>query len=182
MNWLTTILILVTTSLAVFWESAFHFVRDVTGAQVHWLPSLMVYSALRSGLTNILIVAVFGGLSFDSLSANPLGVSVLPLFLIGILIHGKRDLILQDQTFAQSVLGAMASVAWPVGTMLLLLTHGQEPLLGWGSLWQLLVVTAAGAVFAPLIFEVLGWAERTFGYHRIHETSFRSDREIRRGR
>ena len=44
-----------------------------------------------------------GGLWFDSLSANPLGVSVLPLFLVGLAIHLNRELILRDQAFAQVV-------------------------------------------------------------------------------
>lgn len=182
MNWLPTVFLIVSTLLAVFWESAFPLVRDVTGAQIHLLPGLMVFAALNTGITNTAIVALLGGLGFDSLSANPLGVSVLPLFLIGFLIQTQRDLILRTHTFAQSVLGAAASAAWPVMTVLLLMTSGKQPLIGWSSLWQLAVVTAGGAIVTPLIFELYAWVERTFGYDRVTESSFRLDREIRRGR
>ena len=66
---------------------------------------------------------MLGGLWFDSLSANPLGVSVLPLFVVGLAIHVKRELIVRDQTFAQVVLGAAApALAVPLLTLLLLLT------------------------------------------------------------
>ena len=42
--------------------------------------------------TVTLLARLLGGLWFDSLSANPLGVTVLPLFAIGLAIHLKREL------------------------------------------------------------------------------------------
>jgi hypothetical protein len=65
---------------------------------------------------------------------------------------------------------------------LLLLTAGKQPLLGWGSLWQWLVMTAGGAAATPLVFALFHWCDRALGYQPRTETSFRSDREIRRGR
>jgi len=107
---------------------------------------------------------------------------VLPLFAIGLAIHLKRELILRDQTFARLVLGLGASAAAPVLTLLLLLTMGQAPLLGWGTLWQLVVLSVGGAIATPICFELFGWLQRTLVHHRATETSFRPDREIRRGR
>ena len=49
------------------------------GAQIDLLPALMVYAALNAGLPTVALLAVFGGLWFDTLSANPLGISILPL-------------------------------------------------------------------------------------------------------
>jgi len=109
-------------------------------------------------------------------------VSVLPLFVIGLAIHVKRDLILRDQTFAQLVLGLAASAAAPVLTLLLLLSTRHTPLLGWGTLWQLIVMSVGGAIATPICFELFGWLDRTLVHHRATETSFRADREIRRGR
>jgi rod shape-determining protein MreD len=182
MNWLTTILILVFTILAVFWEAAFHPLRDLVGAQVHLLPALTVYAALSAGFPNTILVAFFGGLAFDSLSANPAGISVLPLFAIGIVIHAKRELLLRDQWFAQIVLGAITSLLAPLLTLMLLFTTGHNPLVGWGTVWQLIVMSVGGGLVTPVIFEIFGWANRTFSYARRHESSFRPDREIRRGR
>ena len=182
MNWLNTLFILVTAFLAVFWEAAFNGVRHLIGAQIDLLPALMVYTGLCAGITTVTLLAVLGGLWFDSLSANPLGVSVLPLFVIGLLIHVKRDLILRDQTFAQWVLGLAASAAVPVLTLLLLLTTRHTPLFGWGTLWQLIVMSVGGAIATPICFELFGWLDRTLVHHRAAQTSFRADREIRRGR
>jgi cell shape-determining protein MreD len=182
MNWLSAILVLGTAFLAVFWEAAFGGVRHLLGAQVDLLPPLMVYASLCTGITTVTLLALAGGLWFDSLSANPLGVTVLPLFAIGFAIHLKRELILRDETFAQLVLGLAASAAAPVLTLLLLLTMGRAPLLGWGTLWQVFVLSVGGAAATPICFELFGWLQRTLVHHGAIETSFRPDREIRRGR
>jgi hypothetical protein len=182
MNWLETALILLAAILAVYWEAAFHGIHRLLGAQIDLLPPLMVYAGLCAGLSPVILLSLCGGLGFDSLSANPLGVSVLPLLLVGVVIHAGRDLILRNQTFAQVVLGLGASAIVPVLTLLLLLTTSQQPLLGWGTLWQLFVMSVAGAAATPLIFELFGWLLRLLGPVRASETSFRPDREIRRGK
>lgn len=181
-NSLNTVFVLAIAFLAVFWEAAFSGLRHFIGAQIDLLPALMVYAGLCTGVTTLTLLAVLGGLWFDSLSANPLGVSVLPLFIVGLVIHVKRDFILRDQTFAQAVLGAAASAVAQVLTLLLLLTTRHTPLFGWGTLWQLVVITAGGAIATPFCFELFDWLDRTFVHQRAGQSSFRSDREIRRGK
>jgi len=182
MNWLNTAFVLGAAFLAVFWEAAFGGVRHVLGVQIDLLPPLMVYASLCTGITTVTLLALCGGLWFDSMSANPLGVTVLPLFAIGLAIHLSRDLILRDQTFAQVVLGLGASTAAPVLTLLLMLTMGRAPLLGWGTLWQLFVLGVGGTIATPICFELFGWLQRALLHRRATESSFRPDREIRRGR
>jgi rod shape-determining protein MreD len=182
MTALRTILLLLAALLAVFWAAAFPATTRWLHAKIDLLPALMVFAALRATPAMICALAILGGLFFDSLSANPLGVTILPLFAVGFAIHLRRELILRDQPYAQSVLGLGASAATPLLTVLLLLTLGEAPLLGWGSLWQWLVMSLGGAVAAPIFFFVFDWCERAFGYQRIPQTSFRPDREIQRGR
>jgi hypothetical protein len=181
MNVLNTTLILAAAFLAVFGEAAFPVLRHWLGAQVDLLPALMVYAALKTDIVTVSLLAVSGGLWFDALSANPLGASIMPLFAVGFVIYLQRELILRELPFAQFVLGAIASAATPALSILLLLTGGQEPLFGWGSIWQWLVMTAGGAVATPIAFEFFGWCQRALGYQPRVETSFRPDREIRRG-
>jgi rod shape-determining protein MreD len=182
MNKLNAILILLAVFLAVFLEASFTIPRRLLGAQIDLLPALVVYASLTEGLAVTTASAVFGGLLFDSLSANPVGISVLPLFAVGLIIHSQRDLILRGQTFAQATLGLGASAFVPAATLLLLLTKGQQPLLGWVSLWQWIVMSLAGAAATPLLFRLFDRLQQTFGYRHTTETSFRPDREIRRGR
>src|SRR5580704_14501923 len=146
MNFFKPILILSFAFLAVFGEATLSAPRHWLGTQIDLLPALMVYAALNADTVTVSLLAVLGGIWFDSFSANPLGISILPLFVAGFPIHLRRDLILRDLPFAQLVLGATASALVPALALLLLLNGGKQPLIGWGSLWQWLVMTAAGAV------------------------------------
>jgi rod shape-determining protein MreD len=182
MNLLNTILIFAAAFLAVFGEAMFPGLRHLLGAQVDLLPAIMVYAALNANSTTVALLAIFGGLWFDALSANPLGITILPLFAVGFAIFSQRDLILRELSFAQIVLGTVASAIMPALTVLLLLTAGKEPLLGWGSLWQWFVMTVGGAVATPVIFALFEWCSHALGYQPRTESSFRPDREIHRGR
>ena len=176
MNPFKTILILAFAFLAVFGEATLSAPRHWLGAQIDLLPALMIYAALNAGLPTIALLALFGGIWFDTLSANPLGISILPLAAIGWPVYLRRDLILRDLPFAQFVLGAAASAVAPVLTLLLLLSGGKELLLGWGTLWQWIVMTAVGAVATPFIFSLMDACNRALGYQERIEPGFRLDR------
>src|ERR1039457_5835132 len=182
MNFFKPAMILSFAFLAVFAEATLSAPRSLLGAQIDLLPALMVYAALNADIVTLSLLAVLGGMWFDSLSANPLGVSILPLMVVGFPIYLRRDLILRDLPFAQFVLGAAASALVPALTVLLLLNGGKQPLLGWASLWQWMVMTAGGAAGTPLIFLLAEWFGHALGYKLRTQSSFRSDREIHRGR
>ena len=156
--------------------------RHVLGTQLDVLPALTVYASLTLGFTSIVLLAICGGLWFDSFSLNPLGASVLPLLLIGLLIYRSRDLLLREHVFAQVVLGAAAGAVQPLGTLFILLNKGQTPLLGWLWLWQWLVMAAACGAVTPVCFKVFDRLHRALEYQPVKQTSFRPDREIKRGR
>ena len=175
-------MIYVVMFLAVFGQASLPGLHYWLGAQVDLLPALIVYAALHVSLVNLGLLSVLGGIWFDSLSANPLGITILPLYLTGFVIFSQRDLILRDFAFAQILLGAAASAVAPLLTILLMLSAGKLLLLGWGSLWQWTVMIAGGGLATPVIFALFNWFNHVFGYKLRSESSFRPDREIRRGR
>ena len=182
MNWLNTILLLLLAFLIVFFQCTFSAFRNVAGAQPDLLPGLVVYVSLSSGLADLTLVAIVGGLCLDSLSANPLGASTLPLFFIGFGLRRYRGLILRRHLHAQWLLGAAASALAPFLTLLLVLAAGKTPLLGWFSLWQWSVMILMGAALTPVWFQLLDRFSAALNYQRIEPSSFRPDREIKRGR
>jgi rod shape-determining protein MreD len=182
MNWFNTIAMLVVAYLAIFAQATLNGFRLWFGAQIDLLPGLMVYASLSGGVPVLTLTAVCGGLWLDSLSANPLGISVLPLFLIGLFIQRNRDLILREQPFAQFVLGTSASAAAPLLTLLLLVNTHSQPLLSWFSLWQWLVMSLIGGAVTPLWFLGFDRLGEALNYRPLGESSFRADREIKRGR
>lgn len=165
-----------------FWRGIFFGTRHWLGAQIDLLPALMIYAALRCDITIVSLLAVLGGLWFDSLSENPLGLSILPLFAVGFPIYLQRDFILREFPFAQLILGGIASGMVPLIKVLFLLSASKEPLLGWGSLWQWFIMVVGGAVATPVFFVLFDWFDHALGYQPRTETSFRPDREISRGR
>lgn len=182
MNALNSIAILVTAWLVVFVESQFMGLRHLLGVQIDLLPVLIVYTGLTGGMTTLTLLAVFGGLWFDSLSANPLGVSVLPLFASGFCVYLGRDLILRDLPYAQFITGFAASALCPFLTLMLILNLGYRPLVGWQTLWQWAVMALVGAALTPVCFYVFDRFDRAFSYQPIPDSSFRTDRQIKRGR
>ena len=182
MRWANPLLILAGALLAVFWESAFHGIRHLLGAQVDLLPAIMVYASLTASLLTVSSLALLGGLAFDSISANPLGVTVLPLLVCGLGFFAFRELLLRDQPFAQMMLGLVASLVTPLLVLLTLLTTGKQPLVGLGTLWQFVVLGVGGALATPVCFALFGFFNRFLGYEEVATPSFRADREIRRGR
>jgi cell shape-determining protein MreD len=181
-NWLHSILILATAFVAVFFEAWFDGFRNVFGTQIDFLPALMVYAGLSNGFYTITLTAVCGGLWFDSLSTNPLGVSILPLLAIGLLVYRGRELLARDHAGALFCLGAAASALQPLAVLFILLNIGAVPLVGWKSLWQWLVMIVGGGLFTPVCFALFSRFHRAFDYQPASQTSFRPDREIKRGR
>lgn len=182
MSGFNTIALLVMAYLVVWIQSTFNGFRDLTGAQIDLLPSLVVFAALRGNLTGVIGTAVLGGLLHDSVSANPLGVTLLPLYLAGAIIHQLREYILRDQAYAQMILGLSATAAVPVCALILLANIDAKPLIGWFSLWQWAVTSAIGALFTPAWFRIFDGLGLVFNYRPLGQSSFRPDREIKRGR
>src|SRR5262249_9814613 len=113
---------------------------------------------------------------------NPLGISILPLFVVGYAIYLRRGLILRQQLYAQFVLGLIASAIVPLLTLILLSITRHAPSLTWRFIWQWWAMTAGGALLPPLFFRLFDGLDRALNYRPIIENSFRTDREIRRGR
>lgn len=182
MNWLHVALILGAAYLAVFLEAFLQIPRAWLGAQIDVLPALMVYTALTNDILVVGLLALAGGLCFDALSVYPLGVSVLPLLAIGLVIDRFRDLLLRESAYAQFLLGAAASAFQPGAALFLTLNLGRIPILDWRALWQWFVMTVGGGLATPCLFFFFDRIHRAFDYQPVHQSSFRPDREIKRGR
>lgn len=182
MNRLHRILILVAAYLLVFFEAWFDGFRDLFGAQIDFLPALMVYTGLSDGLAMVCVTAICSGLWFDSLSANPLGVSVLPLLCIGVAACRGRETLARDERATQFLLGAAASAFQPLAVLFILANIGTPPLIGWKSIWQLIVMAVGGGLAVPAFYALFHRVHHAFDYPEAFPGSFRPDRQIKRGR
>jgi cell shape-determining protein MreD len=203
--------VMVAAYAMVFFQITFDGLTRLVGVQIDLLPGLMVYCGLVASVPVICLAALWSGLCFDALSQNLLGTSVLPLLITGMAIRAFRELVLKDQALTQMMIGSAASLAVPALSFLLAsalqtntnnaprLPFGVEappPMIelshysfnnalsigGLASLVQWVVLACFGALMAPLIFRVFDRLNKTFSYPAATQSSFRADREIRRGR
>lgn len=182
MNWLNTSAILAVAFVAVFFQSYYRGLRLVLGAQIDVLPALMAYTALSCGLSTVVLLAIWGGLCFDALSANPMGTSMVPLFVAGAVIHYHRGLVLREQWVARYAMAFAACAVVPLLSVVMLLSMGKELMLGYWSLWQWVVMALGGAATTPIWFAGLDWLKQALSYPVHSEGGFRPDRDIKRGR
>ncbi len=182
MNAVRLLLLLLMAFLAVFVQAAWELPRRWLGGPISLLPPLVVVAALRLDLAAVAALAFCGGLWQDALSANPLGSSLLPLYLAGWGVWRQREVLLRELDYAQLVLGGAVSLAVPVLTLLVVMTKGARPPLGWHTLWQLVVLTVTGGVVTPVLFRIFARQERFFIHPVVATPVFRPDREIKRGR
>ncbi|HOK77278.1 MAG TPA: hypothetical protein PLW35_06095 [Verrucomicrobiota bacterium] len=177
-----TFLLLLTAFVGVFLQAAWDFPRNLLGVPLNLLPPLMVFAAFRTGVTTISLLAGLGGLFTDALSANPLGVSMLPLLWVGLAIHHWRELILQEFAYARFIVGLIASAAAPLLTLMIIMTLGKRTLAGWAFVWQWMIMALTGGLLTPLSFWLLDAAAGRLVPSPVIRPSFRPDREIKRGR
>jgi cell shape-determining protein MreD len=182
MNGLRPILLVAFAFVGVFAAAWLEAPRRWLGAQFDVLPALVVVAALTSNLPTLGLLAVGGGVFLDALSANPLGVSILPLFATGCGLHRAQEVVLRDLPYAQVVLGVLATAAIILLKLVLLLSLGETPLIGWGSLWQFTVTCAWSAALTPLVFLLVDRVSGLLAYPTTEPPTFRPDREILRGR
>jgi hypothetical protein len=162
MNRFHCIALPVVALLSLYVEAALAGPRALLGAQIAVLPALVVFAALRASFPAMLGLVVLGALWRDTLSADPLGLSLVPLAWAGAAVHFNRHLIVSDQFYARFMVGALAGAAVPLLMLLELYTSGREPLAGWFFAWQLAVMTVGSGLLVPLYFLLFDWLEHAF--------------------
>lgn len=168
--------------VAVFLTARIELGRDLVGAQLDFLPAFALYAGLEFGTGGLCLVAVWGGLLFDALSGNPPGASTVALLLVGWAARQNREFVLREKPYTQFLLGVGASLVAPLVSLGVQLGLGHRPLLGGSTLWQLVFLAVVGGCVTPSVFRLFQRIEHAFGYQRVAESSFRADREIKRGR
>lgn len=152
------------------------------GTRLDLIPCFIVYAASKWSIPSVTALSIWAGICFDSLSSNPLGTTIVPLFLIGFVLCRNQENLLYSSWPAQAVLGVIACGAVPLLSLVELEILGAHPLTGWMTVWQIIFMAIAGGLLTPLIFGGLEYLQRALSYESSGETPFRSDREIKRGK
>jgi hypothetical protein len=182
MNRVPITLLFLTTWLTVFGQTQFPALAGTLGIPLDLRPALIVYAALSHGLPTVLGIAVVASLGTDALSANPIGVSLVPCFVLGLLLNLRRHLLLREQSYAQMWLGFSGGITVPFMTWGLLLMDDRPAPIGFEVLFRILLIGFLNAAACPALFVVFDGLRDMFDYKPVPEMGFRTDREIKRGR
>jgi len=180
-----TLTILITALITTYVASSWSLPKQITGAQLDPLPALMLAVALRAPITTIAILAVFASLTQSALSSDPLGISLLPLYFMGFILHINSHNLSHHHIGSRFALGAGAGAVIPLVTLALLLITNKEPLIGWFSLWQWAIGILTSGLMALIFFPLIEWLDqsveeqplaapfdtstRIIRHHRFHE-------------
>ena len=209
MNWTTHLIIGFGSYVIAFIALTFISFRSAFGIACDLSPAVVVYLALTRDITILAFFCMLVGFFSDCFSLNPLGLSMLSLFITGCGLQIIREMILRDRVLTRAILGSIAFVAtpligficmfwiWPlfhtlpggsIGDELQTdlyygsIVYGWQPVPNWGWLWKGTVLAIFGAIATPLTMWILDQFVHMFSYPTVMESTFRKDREIKRGR
>ena len=120
-------------------QSHWSMMEGMWRAQIDLLPVFAAFAALHGGLGPIIGLALIAGSWLDVLSANPLGTSLVSLFLTALILHRLHEVLLKGQLAAQFFVCLAAGAFGPTISCLFLWGMSMQPLVGWGTLWQIVV-------------------------------------------
>ena len=181
-NWVALTVFVAAGYAITFAQGRITVLREWTGAQVDLLPGLMVYAAMAFSGEVVLGCALLFGIFYDSLSANILGTSFTALAVIGLGASRFRELLLSEQFVTHWVLGVFASAISPLIALGVLNLCGATPLVGFATIWQWIIMVAGGGLATPLWFKLFKRLDDASRFKEMPESTFRSDRQIARGR
>jgi len=133
------LLLLLGAYFLTFMQSYWHGPRLWLGFQPDLTPALLVFVGMTMGAGYVSSLALAAGLWLDSLSANPFGISIFPLFFVGWVVFCIREKIMIREFMAQIYLGVIASLFVFLFQLILLGMLSVSPMIGWEmAFWSLL--------------------------------------------
>lgn len=153
--------ILLTALISVYLSAAVGLSLQFLGTQINPLPALMMVVALRAPFSAVVTLAIFGALIQSSLSSDPIGIGMLPLYSLGFAVHLNARSLSQHHTGPRFALGAIAGAIVPALTLALLLLAGKQPMIGWFTLWQWAVGIVSSGLLALIYFPLLEWMDHS---------------------
>ena len=166
----------------VYGQALPNFPGRVFETQLNLTPSFIVFAALNHPFHMAMLLSFFAGLATDSLSAQPLGTTAIPMLLISWVLFRRRDLILSEEFHPQFLLGFLATIICSVFSLLILLSMNERPLLGWVTPFQLLLTSVIGGLACPFWKWSFRKLDRALEYPAIPERAFSQTRTLDRGR
>ena len=167
----------------IFLQSHWQVPRLWLGFQPDLTPALMVFVGLTMGAGYVSSIALMSGLWLDSLSANPFGMSILPLFLVGWIVFCFRKKIMAVEFMAQIYLGILGGILVFLLQLTLLKLLSFNPLIGWGMVFFAMLNAFFCGLAVPFFYLLHKWFKSLFSHSSHEPNKWRNNnRQIVRGK
>ena len=167
----------------IFLQSHWQMPRLWLGFQPDLTPALMVFVGLTMGAGYVSSIALMSGLWLDSLSANPFGMSVLPLFLVGWIVFCFRKKIMAVEFMAQIYLGILGGLLVFLLQLTLLKLLSFNPLIGWGMFFFAMLNAFFCGLAVPFFYLLHKWFKSLFSHSSYEPNNWgNNNRQIVRGK
>ena len=167
----------------IFLQSHWQVPRFWLGFQPDLTPALMVFVGLTMGAGYVSTIALMSGLWLDSLSANPFGMSIFPLFLVGWIVFCFRKKIMAVEFMAQIYLGILGGLLVFLLQLTLLKLLSFNPLIGWGMFFFTMLNAFFCGLAVPFFYLLHKWFKSLFSHSSYEPNNWRNNnRQIVRGK
>lgn len=161
MTWLFQIVSLL---LAVLWELQSPAIPLCAGLKLPLLHSCVLYYSLVHRRSLWVTAAILGGLLHGAMTEGPVGPDMWLLLLFGLGASRFRQHLVAEAAMTGVVLGAIWGVLFQWCLAFVLLRAGAIESPGIGLMVvRSLAAALLGALTAPVVFLLLGWAEHVLG-------------------
>ena len=134
------------------------------------LLGVVLYYALAHSQRHMMQAAIVAGLLEDALGMIPLGYSSFCFVVAALVVSKFKDIVFVHETLTHMSFGALASGAV---TMALYGLLSKDDLVALPAGWAVLKTIGSmllGAVFVPLVFEIMESLDRTLGNTEVRGT------------
>jgi len=156
-----TLAILATAQIGTYIATAWGLPQRLCGFQLDPLPVLIMVVALRCPISTIGILAIFGSFTQSALSSSPIGITILPLYSLGFIVHMNSQHLSFNSIGTRFALGVAAGASVPILSLGMLLLANQQPLVGWFSFWHWMAGAGVSGLLALAFFPFVEWLDRS---------------------
>ena len=167
----------------IFLQSHWQVPRIWLGFQPDLTPALMVFVGLTMGAGYVSSIALMSGLWLDSLSANPFGMSIFPLFLVGWIVFCFRKKIMAVEFMAQIYLGILGGLLVFLLLLTVLILLSFYPLFGWGMFFFAMLYAVFCGLAVPFFYLLHKCFKSLFSHSSYEPNNWgNNNRQIVRGK
>lgn len=163
-NKMTALILIVAVYFALVIQTTLPPLGLMGGTKYFLIPSILAYASLSCSFNTLIVVVLVGGLLHDGLTQNPLGMSVIPLFICGLTLQGMRKYFFRGRFITHMMMGVALGFAVALMQYLVESWHRSGGIrINSEILMRIYGTAMINLIVAPFFFKIMDTLCRTIG-------------------